>query len=158
MRGVKRGGKTAGMSLMMLQVGVFVFHTWCWWITQSNWNSLLHSGVWSWTLPGLFWFFYFDAFISFLCFLLWRFDKYSVHSSVTVTIVTRYFFILHNQRCHDAGWGWAGPVGGAGWAGLGVCRWGSQCDVDQGSLLVGSAPVDSSPRLLHMCKKPLKCF
>lgn len=54
-------------------------------------------------------------------------------------------------------------VGGVG-LGLGVDRWGfvgeivSQCDVDQGSLLVGSAPVDFSPSLLHMCKKPLKCF
>lgn len=79
-----------------------------------------------------------------------------MHSSVTVTIVTRYFFILHNQQCHDGGgWGQLGMgVGGYGFVGEVV----SQCDVDQGSLLVGSAPVDFSPSLLHMCKKPLKCF
>lgn len=28
--------------------------------------------------------------------------------------------------------------------------------MDQGSLLVGSAPVDFSPALLHMCKKAIK--
>lgn len=36
--------------------------------------------------------------------------NYSVHSCVTVTIVTRYFFIFLNQICHDGG----------GWVGLGL--------------------------------------
>lgn len=70
------------------------------------------------------------------------FDNYSVHSSVTVTIVTRYFFILHNQLCHDG----AGLGRGIGFVGEVVC------DDDQGSLLVGAALVDPPLPLTYVQK------
>lgn len=83
----KRGSRTVGMSQ-----------------TCGGWLCLVRPpAVWLLTevVPV--------SFVFFFCYLLWRFDNYSVHSSVTVTIVTRYFFILHNQQCH--GGGWVGLVG-----------------------------------------------
>lgn len=98
------------------KVGVFVFHSW-WW----GFGDLRVIGSESF---GLFFFFFFAEISGNLI------NKYSVHSSVTVTIETIYFFLLHSQRRHDEGvGGWVG--GGRGWGC--VVRWG-------GSLLVGSAP------------------
>lgn len=91
-------------------------------------------------------------FLFFFCYILWQLDKYSVNPSVTVTMVTRYFFILHNQQCHDGG----GRVGVGGWSGLWGLLWGVQCDVGQGSLLVGSAPFRLLPLSVIYVQKAIK--
>lgn len=102
----------------------------------------------------LFYSFYFSFFS--LCFILCRFDKYRVellcHCNHSNEI------LLHTaQSINKATMGGVGGVRGWGlyawWAGPGFVG-----GVDQGSLLDGSAPVDLSPSLLHMCEKTLKRF
>lgn len=142
----KSGSRTAGMTppppMCERWVRLF-FHSWWWGCSGGAWAS---HGDWSWNRP------FFVCLIFSFRYILWQLDKYSVHSSVTVTIVTRYFFILHNQQCHDGGG--RGRVGG--WAGLWGLLWGVQCDMDRGSPLVGSAPFRLLPLSVTYVQKAIK--